>query len=108
MSAGPSSAADNDRETMMTMLTTAMNRRALLGGAAALLATPALLRAQTGPIRLGTLTPLTGVGGTYGPVMRDAVAGVIDQVNACWAERSCSSRRIPRPAPRLRYARHAS
>lgn len=59
-----------------------LNRRALLLGAAATLATPAILRAQTGPIRLGTLTPLTGAGGTYGPPMRDAVAGVIAQVNA--------------------------
>jgi len=57
------------------------NRRALMLGAAATLAMPAILRAQTGPIRLGTLTPLTGVGGTYGPMMRDAVAGVINAVN---------------------------
>lgn len=66
----------------MTMHITAMTRRSLLGGAAAILATPAVLRAQTGAIRLGALTPLTGVGGTYGPSMRDAVAGVIAQVNA--------------------------
>jgi len=59
-----------------------LNRRALMLGAAATLASPAVLRAQTGPIRLGTLTPLTGVGGSYGPYMRDAVAGVIAQVNA--------------------------
>jgi branched-chain amino acid transport system substrate-binding protein len=58
------------------------NRRAVLMGAAATLAMPAVLRAQTGPIKLGTLTPLTGAGGTYGPSMRDAVAGVIAQVNA--------------------------
>ncbi|WP_431282325.1 ABC transporter substrate-binding protein [Humitalea sp. 24SJ18S-53] len=50
---------------------------------AALLAAPALARAQTaGPIRLGTLTPLTGAGGPYGPVMAACVKGVIDQVNA--------------------------
>jgi branched-chain amino acid transport system substrate-binding protein len=59
-----------------------LNRRALMLGAAATLAAPSVLRAQTGPIRLGTLTPLTGAGGTYGPSMRDAVAGVIAQVNA--------------------------
>lgn len=58
-----------------------LHRRALMLGAAATLAAPAVLRAQTAPIRLGTLTPLTGVGGNYGPSMRDAVAGVIAQVN---------------------------
>lgn len=58
------------------------NRRALMLGAAAVLASPAILRAQGAPIKLGTLTPLTGAGGTYGPSMRDAVAGVITQVNA--------------------------
>jgi branched-chain amino acid transport system substrate-binding protein len=58
------------------------NRRALMLGAAAMLASPAILRAQGAPIKLGTLTPLTGAGGTYGPSMRDAVAGVIAQVNA--------------------------
>lgn len=66
----------------MTVLSGAMTRRALLGGAAAMLAAPAVLRAQTGPIRIATLTPLTGVGGSYGPSMRDAVAGVFGQVNA--------------------------
>lgn len=59
-----------------------LNRRALMLGAAATLAAPAVLRAQTAPIKFGTLTPLTGVGGSYGPLMRDAVAGVINAVNA--------------------------
>lgn len=63
-----------------------MKRRQLLAtgamGAGAL-AMPRLALAQSdGPIMLGTLTPLTGVGGTYGPSMRDAVAGVIDSVNS--------------------------
>ncbi|MEO1223824.1 MAG: ABC transporter substrate-binding protein [Pseudomonadota bacterium] len=63
-----------------------MRRRQLLAtgamGASAL-AMPRLALAQSdGPIMLGTLTPLTGVGGTYGPSMRDAVAGVIDSVNS--------------------------
>ncbi|MEZ5667185.1 MAG: ABC transporter substrate-binding protein [Alphaproteobacteria bacterium] len=65
------------------------SRRRLLQGGAALgaaltgsLAAPRLLRAQDGPISVGSLTPLTGVGGSYGPFMRDAIAGVIDQVNA--------------------------
>ena len=62
-----------------------LHRRSVLKGAAAataLLAAPGALRAQAGPIRLGTLTPLTGAGGSYGPLMRDAVAGVVKEVNA--------------------------
>jgi branched-chain amino acid transport system substrate-binding protein len=37
--------------------------------------------AQTGPIKLATLTPLTGAGGPYGPVMARAVSAVADEVN---------------------------
>ena len=59
-----------------------LSRRAALAGMTATLATPAILRAQNGPIRLGSLTPLTGTGGTYGPSMRDAIAGVVEEVNA--------------------------
>ncbi|MDJ0631466.1 MAG: ABC transporter substrate-binding protein [Rhodobacter sp.] len=58
------------------------NRRSVLMGGAALLATPAILRAQGTAIKFGTLTPLTGVGGTYGPSMRDAAVSVFDAVNA--------------------------
>ncbi len=48
-----------------------------------LLAAPALARAQAPtPIRLGTLTPLTGAGGPYGPVMAACVRSVVEQVNA--------------------------
>ncbi|PZW43640.1 amino acid/amide ABC transporter substrate-binding protein (HAAT family) [Humitalea rosea] len=47
-----------------------------------LLAAPSLVRAQAAPIKLGTLTPLTGAGGPYGPVMAACVRGVVDQVNA--------------------------
>ncbi|MEM7723211.1 MAG: ABC transporter substrate-binding protein [Pseudomonadota bacterium] len=57
------------------------NRRSVLAGGAALLATPAILRAQGTAITFGTLTPLTGVGGTYGPSMRDAAASVFTAVN---------------------------
>lgn len=60
------------------------SRRRLLKGAAAgaaVLAAPAALRAQDAPISIGSLTPLTGVGGAYGPSMRDAIAGVVDAVN---------------------------
>ncbi|MEO1105331.1 MAG: ABC transporter substrate-binding protein, partial [Pseudomonadota bacterium] len=59
-----------------------IDRRTVLTGMAATLAAPAVLRAQNGPIRLGALNPLTGVGGAYGPSMRDAISGVIDAVNA--------------------------
>ena len=58
------------------------NRRAVMLGASALLAAPAVLRAQGTAIRFGTLTPLTGAGGTYGPSMRDAAVSVFDAVNA--------------------------
>lgn len=59
-----------------------LNRRLFLGASAAALATPALLQAQSDTITLGTLTPLTGVGGAYGPSMRDAMVGVVSEVNA--------------------------
>ena len=61
-------------------------RAALLSGVAAL-ASPAVLRAQSGagggdPIKIATLTPLTGAGGTYGPVMAKVAAAVVEEVNA--------------------------
>lgn len=62
-----------------------IDRRTLLTGAAALAgssAFPRLALAQGAPIRIGTLTPLTGAGGPYGPVMVKAVKAVIDEVNA--------------------------
>ena len=59
-----------------------LDRRAVLLGMGATLAAPAILRAQAGTIKLGTLTPLTGVGGAYGPSMRDAMVGVAKAVNA--------------------------
>lgn len=61
------------------------SRRDLLAGAAALAgsaAFPRLALAQGAPIKIGTLTPLTGAGGPYGPVMVKAVRAVIDEVNA--------------------------
>ena len=58
------------------------DRRSVLLGGAAVLAAPAILRAQGTAIKFGTLTPLTGVGGTYGPSMRDAAASVFEAVNA--------------------------
>src|SRR5882757_2164152 len=66
----------------MTDLT--LNRRGLLGGVAAIAGASALPQgglAQSAPIRIGTLTPLTGSGGPYGPVMVKAVKAVVDEVN---------------------------
>ena len=62
-----------------------INRRALMGGAAALAGTlmlPRVALAQGAPIKIGTLTPLTGAGGPYGPVMVKAIKAVVDEVNA--------------------------
>lgn len=67
----------------MTEFTT--DRRTLLTGAAALAglsALPGRTLAQGAPIKIGTLTPLTGAGGPYGPVMVKAVKAVVDEVNA--------------------------
>jgi branched-chain amino acid transport system substrate-binding protein len=62
-----------------------ISRRAFLGGTAASLAVvsvPAVIRAQGGAIRLGSLTPLTGAGGNYGPSMLKAMQWVAGEVNA--------------------------
>jgi branched-chain amino acid transport system substrate-binding protein len=67
----------------MTEFTT--DRRTLLTGAAALAGLsvlPGRALAQGAPIRIGTLTPLTGAGGPYGPIMVKAVKAVVDEVNA--------------------------
>lgn len=61
------------------------SRRSVLKGAAALAsatALPANVRAQSEPLRLGVLTPLTGAGGFDGPRMLKAMQGVADEVNA--------------------------
>jgi branched-chain amino acid transport system substrate-binding protein len=62
-----------------------VSRRDLLVSGAAAVAVAALprpVRAQPAPIKLGTLTPLTGAGGTYGPSMRKAMEFVAQEVNA--------------------------
>src|SRR5216110_3504361 len=68
------------------MITTRrISRRRFLVGAAALAgvgSAPAVVRAQGASIRLGTLTPLTGAGGNYGPSMRKAIEWVAEQVNS--------------------------
>ena len=56
-------------------------RTALLTGVAAV-ASPAVVRAQGEPIKIATLTPLTGAGGPYGPTMAKAAAAVVESVNA--------------------------
>jgi branched-chain amino acid transport system substrate-binding protein len=63
---------------------TDISRRHILGAGlvvAGTMAMPAVLRAQTGPIKLGTLTPLTGSGGSYGPVMANTVKKAAEEIN---------------------------
>jgi branched-chain amino acid transport system substrate-binding protein len=67
----------------MTELT---RRHALGAGAGAALAgalaMPTVLRARGGaPIKLGTLTPLTGSGGAYGPAMATTVRKAAEEIN---------------------------
>lgn len=62
-------------------------RGVLLSGAATGIALgagafPSLVGAQGAPIKIGTLTPLTGSGGPYGPVMANCAKAVVDEVNA--------------------------
>jgi branched-chain amino acid transport system substrate-binding protein len=61
-----------------------IDRRTMLKGLAAAVAglAPARVGAEGGPITLGTLTPLTGAGGNYGPSMRKAMEWVAGEVNA--------------------------
>ncbi len=63
------------------MTTIRIGRRAALAGSVAALASPAVVRAQADPIKLATLTPLTGAGGSYGPVMAKVAAAVVEEVN---------------------------
>ena len=61
-----------------------ITRRTFLTGTAALAVTGLSASgagAQGDAIRLGTLTPLTGAGGSYGPSMRTAMEWVVEQVN---------------------------
>ncbi len=60
----------------------AIGRRAALLSGVAAVAAPSVLRAQGEPIRIATLTPLTGAGGPYGPVMAKVAAAIIEEVNA--------------------------
>src|SRR2546425_10457280 len=64
---------------------TTMTRRELLkasGTAGLALSAPALLSAQSKePIPIGTLSPLTGAGGSYGPDMQRSVVAVVERIN---------------------------
>ena len=64
---------------------TIMTRRELLkasGAAGLVLGAPALVSAQSKePIPIGTLCPLTGAGGSYGPDMQRAVVAVVERIN---------------------------
>src|SRR5258706_13002862 len=64
---------------------TTMTRRELLkasGTAGLVLSAPALLSAQSKePIPIGTLCPLTGAGGSYGPDMQKSVVAVVARIN---------------------------
>src|SRR2546429_2458289 len=64
---------------------TTMTRRQLLqasGTAGLVLSAPALLSAQSkDPIPVGTLCPLTGAGGSYGPDMQRSVVAVVERIN---------------------------
>src|SRR5262250_716182 len=52
------------------------------GAAGFALAAPALLTAQSkDPIAVGTLCPLTGAGGSYGPDMQRSVVAVVERIN---------------------------
>lgn len=58
-----------------------IGRRTALTAGLAAFAAPAVVRAQGEPIKIATLTPLTGAGGPYGPVMAKAAAAVVEEVN---------------------------
>src|SRR2546425_1386808 len=64
---------------------TTMTRRELLkasGTAGLVLSAPAILSAQSKePIPIGTLCPLTGAGGSYGPDMQRSVVAVGERIN---------------------------
>ena len=64
------------------MIHNRLGRRAAIATGVAAIAAPSVVRAQADPIKLATLTPLTGAGGPYGPAMAKAAAGVVEEVNS--------------------------
>ena len=69
---------------MSDSVTSPFRRQLLQGSALASMVglLPKAAFAQSGPIRLGAVVPLTGAGGPYGPPMAKAAKGVVDEVNA--------------------------
>ena len=63
------------------MSTIGLTRRGILAGTAVALATPYVARAQSEPLLLGVLTPLTGAGGYDGPRMLKAIQAVAETIN---------------------------
>ena len=61
------------------MMMSRIGRRAALLGSVAAVAAPSVLRAQSDPIKIATLTPLTGAGGSYGPAMAKVAAAVVEE-----------------------------
>ncbi len=59
-----------------------LHRRTAIASGMAALAAPAIVRAQGEPIKIATLTPLTGAGGPYGPTMAKVAGAVVAEVNA--------------------------
>ncbi len=57
-------------------------RRTAIATGIVALASPSIIRAQGEPIKIATLTPLTGAGGPYGPPMAKVAAAVAEEVNA--------------------------
>ena len=86
---------------------TTMTRRELLKAsttAGLVLSAPALASAQgKEPITIGTLSPLTGAGGSYGPDMQRAVVAVVERISP-WPEHTPDDRA---QATRARSARRA-
>lgn len=62
-----------------------ISRRLFVTGSTLAIASPALIRyglAQSSPIKIGSLVPLSGGGAPYGPEKSKAHKAVVDQVNA--------------------------
>lgn len=53
-----------------------------IAGSGALLAAPAMIRAQAGSIRIGALNPITGSGSPYGSGMQKMIVAVAEAINA--------------------------
>ncbi len=63
------------------MSKTSFGRRTAIVSGIAALAAPSVIRADSDPIKIATLTPLTGAGGSYGPTMAKVAAAVAEEVN---------------------------